>query len=199
MKNFYLFICTISLPIFSMDLTGLQELNNWKLLQKDPVQVEYQMYLGFPFSKSEIILNHSIQSVSKTIQDLDNYPQIFDRVSDALRLDHNVVQIILDMPFPFSGRDYVIKYKIEQSNNQWFFSYYSVHHPEQISNKKYVRLPNAAGIWILESVNPNKTKVLYAWNGELLGNFPDFGLEEAWITQGTEVLLWLDEALNKKL
>ena len=98
MKNFYLFICTISLPIFSMDLTGLQELNNWKLLQKDPVQVEYQMYLGFPFSKSEIILNHSIQSISKTIQDLDKYPQIFDRVSDALRLDHNVVQIILDMP-----------------------------------------------------------------------------------------------------
>ena len=199
MKNFYLFICTISLPIFSMDLTGLQELNNWKLLQKDPVKVECQMYLGFPFSKSEIILDHSIQNVSKTIQDLDKYPQIFDRVSDALRLDHDVVQIVLDMPFPFSGRDYVIKYKVEQSNNRWFFSYYSVHHPEQISNKKYVRLPNAAGIWILESVNQSQTKVLYAWNGELLGNFPDFALEEAWITQGTEVLLWLDKALNKKL
>ena len=118
MKSFYLFIYTLSLPIFGMNLKGLQELNNWKLLQKDPVKVEYQMYLGFPFSKSEIILDHSIQRVSKTIQDLDKYPQIFDRVSGALRLDHNVVQIILDMPFPFSGRDYVIKYKIEQLNNK---------------------------------------------------------------------------------
>ena len=51
-----------------------------------------------------------------------------------------MIQIILDMPFPFSGRDYVIKYKIEQFNNQWFFSYSSVNHPKQISNKKYVRL-----------------------------------------------------------
>ena len=60
MKNFYLFIYTISLPIFSMDLTGLQELNNWKLLQNAPVKVEYQMYLGFPFSKSETTLRFRI-------------------------------------------------------------------------------------------------------------------------------------------
>jgi len=44
----------------------------------------------------------------------------------------------------------------------------------------------------------NKTKITYAWNGELLGNFPDFGLEKAWITQGTEVLNWLNEALLNK-
>ena len=35
-------------------------------------------------------------------------------------------------------------------------------------------------------------------NGELLGNFPDFALHRAWITQGTEVLNWLDQALSKK-
>jgi len=40
--------------------------------------------------------------------------------------------------------------------------------------------------------------VIYAWNGELLGNFPEFGLSKAWITQGTEVLNWLDEALSEK-
>jgi len=34
--------------------------------------------------------------------------------------------------------------------------------------------------------------------GELLGNFPEFGLSKAWITQGTEVLNWLDEALSEK-
>ena len=59
-----------------------------------------------------------------------------------------------------------------------------------------VRLGNAAGIWVLQSLSNNQTMVTYAWNGELLGNFPDFGLNKAWITQGTEVLTWLDEALS---
>jgi len=44
----------------------------------------------------------------------------------------------------------------------------------------------------------NNTKITYAWNGELLGSFPDFGLERAWITQGTEVLNWLDQALTNQ-
>ena len=182
-----------------MDLNSFQRLNDWKLLQEMPVKVEYQKFMGYPISRSEIILNHSMEKVSETIQDLDNYPKIFDRVSKAIRLDHNVIQIILDMPFPFSGRDYVIEYEIEQLNNQWVFSYSSVIHPDQIFDKRYVRLPNAAGIWILEKVDTNQTKVIYAWNGELLGNFPKFGLEEAWITQGTEVLLWLDESLKKEI
>jgi len=30
-----------------------------------------------------------------------------------------------------------------------------------------------------------------------LGNFPNFGLKEAWITQGTEVLQWLDKSLKE--
>jgi hypothetical protein len=59
-----------------------------------------------------------------------------------------------------------------------------------------VRLNNAAGLWVLNSLSPTKTMVTYAWNGELLGNFPDFGLSKAWVTQGTEVLDWLDEALS---
>ena len=56
----------------------------------------------------------------------------------------------------------------------------------------------APRIWILTALDPNKTKVIYAWNGELLGNFPDLLLTRAWVTQGTEVLNWLDEELTKR-
>ena len=52
---------------------------------------------------------------------------------------------------------------------------------------------------VLHQLSKHTTKVVYAWNGELLGNFPDFGLERAWVTQGTEVINWLDEALMKQL
>jgi hypothetical protein len=73
-----------------------------------------------------------------------------------------------------------------------------VDHPKGTLYSDHVRLPNAAGIWILTALEPNKTKVIYAWNGELLGNFPNFGLTRAWVTQGTEVLNWLDEELTKR-
>ena len=197
MYNFILSTLLSQMIIFGLDLNGIQNLKNWELLQEEPVKIKWKEYNGFPISCSEIILNHSIEHVSNTIQNLDQYPIIFDRVKQAIRLDNDVVQIILDMPFPFSGRDYVIQYNIKQSDNKWVFSFSSIDHPNEILNQDYVRLPNAAGIWILNATNKNKTKILYAWNGELLGNFPDFGLKEAWITQGTEVLLWLDKALKK--
>ena len=198
MYNFILLTILSHKIIFGLDLNGIASLKDWELLQDKPVKIEYKEYKGFPISRSEIILNHSIEKVSNAIQDLDRYPIIFERVRRTIKLDNNIVQIILDMPFPFSGRDYVIQYDINQLKNQWTFSYFSVSHPNEISNQDYVRLPNAAGIWILNTANKNKTKIIYAWNGELLGNFPDFGLKEAWITQGTEVLLWLDKALNEE-
>ena len=132
------------------------------------------------------------------IQDLDHYQDIFDRVTRTNRLETDVVQIVLDMPFPFDGRDYIVKYNIENLDDRWVFVFTAVDHPKGILYPDHVRLPNAAGIWILTALEPNKTKVIYAWNGELLGNFPDFGLTRAWVTQGTEVLNWLDEELTKR-
>ena len=146
-----------------------------------------------------MILEHNMSSIAQLIQDLENYPNIFKRVTGAKQIESNIVQIILDMPFPFAGRDYVVKYYIEQNDDQWVFSFSSVEHPDGALDDKYVRLPNAAGVWILDQSSLNKTMVTYAWNGELLGNFPDFGLNRAWITQGTEVLTWLNEALSNKI
>ena len=82
--------------------------------------------------------------------------------------------------------------------NKWIFVFSAVDHPQGILDPNHVRLPNAAGIWVLTEKEANKTSVTYAWNGELLGNFPDFALHRAWATQGTEVLNWLDQALSKK-
>ena len=183
---------------FGLDLKGIESLKNWEILQNKPVKIEWQQYKGFPISRAEKVLNHGMDFIADAIQDLDNYPNIFERVTKTRRLDQDIVQIILDMPFPFDGRDYIVKYKIENSDNSWVFSFSSVKHPDGPVVPDHVRLPNAAGVWVLERLSSNQTRVIYAWNGELLGNFPEFSLSKAWITQGTEVLNWLDEALSEK-
>ena len=197
MRNIFLSIMIHCLS-FGLDLKGIESLKNWEILQNQPVKIEWQQYKGFPISRAEKVLNHGMESIADAIQDLDNYPNIFERVTKTRRLDQDIVQIILNMPFPFDGRDYIVKYKIENSDDSWVFSFTSVKHPDGPVVPDHVRLPNASGIWVLERLSSNQTRVIYAWNGELLGNFPEFGLSKAWITQGTEVLNWLDEALSKK-
>tara|TARA_Y100001970_G_scaffold284542_2_gene402140 strand:+ start:748 stop:1347 length:600 start_codon:yes stop_codon:yes gene_type:complete len=184
--------------IFSLDLRDIENIKKWNRLQDQPVMIEWCVFQNFPISKAEAILNHNIHSIAQAIQDLDNYPNIFDRVTRTHQLGENIVHIILDMPFPFEGRDYIVKYSTNKKPGYWMFSYSSFEDNIPLE-QDHVRLPNAAGVWILYQISKDTTKVIYAWNGQLLGNFPDFGLEKAWITQGTEVLNWLDRAMNKKI
>lgn len=173
-------------------------MQEWENLQSGTIHIEWCTFEGFPISKAETILNHQFELVAEAVQDIDHYPEIFDRVTKTYRLEEDVVQVVLDMPFPFDGRDYIVKYTIETSENTSVFSFSAVQHKLSKLDPNHVRLPNAAGVWILTKLNENQTKVLYGWNGELLGNFPDFGLTRAWVTQGNEVLNWLDEALTKR-
>ena len=194
-----IFYIIIILPFnfsFGLDLKDINQLNDWVILQEKPVKVDWLSFKGYPISRAEKLIEHNLNEIAEIIKDIDQYPIIFKRVTETKRLDSNIVHVMLDMPFPFSGRDYVIKYSSEKDENIWKFSFYAVDHPQGILKPGVVRLDNAAGIWILKGLPNNKTMVTYAWHGELLGNFPDFGLNKAWITQGTEVLTWLDKALS---
>ena len=193
------FIFSLIIPLsfsFGLDLKSINQLNDWVILQEKPVKVDWLSFKGYPISRAEKLIEHNLNEIADIIKDIDQYPIVFKRITETKRLDSNIVHVMLDMPFPFSGRDYVIKYSSERDENIWKFSFYAVDHPEGILKPGVVRLDNAAGIWILKGLPNNKTMVTYAWHGELLGSFPDFGLNKAWITQGTEVLTWLDKALS---
>lgn len=184
--------------LFGLELDSIQSFNNWNNLQTGKISIDWCTYNNFPISRAKTIIDHPINAVAIIVQDLDNYPTLFERVTKTIRLEQNVVQIVLDMPFPFDGRDYIVKYNIKNFNNRWVFSFSSINHPRAELESNHVRLPNAAGIWILNKLNENQTEVTYAWNGELLGNFPDIGLTRAWVTQGNEVLHWLEKGLIRK-
>ena len=113
-------------------------------------------------------------------------------------LTNEIVHIRLDLPFPFYGRDYIVEYEYFKMNDFEYYIYNSTSKVNIELNKKYVRLPNASGLWVIEPISNSSTKLTFIWNGELLGNFPDWALTRAWSTQGNEVLGWIQEALNKK-
>jgi len=199
MKHLILFLYFSFCQVYALDFDKIQKIKDWELLQKEKVKIEWASYGDFPVSRAEMVLKHNINLISSKIENIEDYPSIFERVTEAKKLDKNIIQIILDLPFPFSGRDYVVKYsKKILKNGSRIFKFSSVKHPNSKLKPGHVRLPDAAGLWILVPINLNSTRVTYTWNGELLGNFPDFALTKAWTTQGTEVLTWLDKAIKEE-
>ena len=194
MKNLIFILLSISFAYSELDLRLAKNFSKWNDLNSGDISISWTKYKTFPIVRAKTVIDHPINNIAYIIGDLDSYPSVFKRIKEAKKLDNNIVHIIIDMPFPFDGRDYVVKFNIEESKNKWILNYSSVVHPDAPLSR-YTRLPNAAGMWELKKLGSNKTEVTYMWNGELLGNFPDIGLNKAWSIWGKEIFDWLNEAL----
>ena len=173
--------------------------DSWNTIYEKNVWVGWADFNGDKICKSTKVYNFSIESIAIKIENKSNYPKIFKRISKVDLFENDVIHITLDMPFPFSNRDYVVKYIQSIEEKAKIYQYYAVEKPKIDLQKNVIRLTNAYGEWRLTQLTPNSTKVSYIWNGELLGSFPDWALTDAWKTQGVEVLNWLEEALIKEL
>lgn len=194
MKNFIYIVFSISFAFSELDLRLATKISKWYELDSEEVSISWTHYKTFPIVQAKTVIEKPLDNISAIIGDLSSYPEVFKRIKKAKKLDDNIVHIIIDMPFPFDRRDYVVKFNIEKSKNKWMLVYSSVVHPDAPLSR-YTRLPNAAGMWELKKLGSNKTEVTYMWNGELLGNFPDIGLNKAWSIWGKEIFDWLNEAL----
>ena len=191
----------IKIMIISFCALGAQDIlpenhANWEVLHDGEIWVGCTEYAGSPWCKSRKTLPFSIEKISEILEDRGNYKNIFDRVTTSQVLEDNIVYIILDMPFPFSSRDYIVKYIEANEGNKRIYQWFAVDFISIPKTNNNVRLNNAAGEWRLTPINSDKTTVSYTWNGELLGDFPDWALTRAWTTQGNEVLVWLTKALQ---
>ena len=182
---------------FTFLFSSIPEINSnkWNLLQENNINISYQ-WDKFPWCMSTIQIESSIDEILLQIENIDNYQNIFDTVDFSKEYNDNVVHIVLDMPGIFADRDYVVKFNKYIDKDEIVYEFNSITNHNIKINDNYVRLINAAGQWRLKSINNKLTKVTYIWNGEMLGNFPSWGLKRAWLRQGNEVLGNLKETLK---
>jgi hypothetical protein len=169
---------------------------HWEVLQSEAVVIEWQKYDGFSFCKATKIVSATMEKLTQLLEDKENYYKIFDRIEYSKLLTPEIVHIKLDMPFPFSGRDYIVKYSKNNIGNDFIYSFTATTEIEISIDDDYVRLVNASGGWILHPIDQQTTELTYMWNGELLGDFPDWALTRAWVEQGNEVMTWIEDALQ---
>ena len=170
--------------------------SSWAILQDHPIWIGWTEYNESNWCKAKITLHSSVKDISTIIEDKGNYPNVFKRVESAKIITDEIVHIVLDMPFPFYGRDYIVGYIQLQEENDIVYRFTSVEDSKIPVHEDYVRLIHAAGEWRLHPLGDNNTEVTYSWNGELLGDFPNWALTRAWKTQGNEVLNWLKESVQ---
>ena len=197
MVKYFLFILIGSGILFSLELIPPQSHSDWEVLQEGNIWVGWTNYNESQWCKARSIIKAPINIISTIIEDKTNYPAVFKRVESATIITDEIVHIILDMPFPLYGRDYIVSYTQHEENGDSIYRFKAVKNSGIPVHEDYVRLVNAAGEWHLHSINGNTTEVTYTWNGELLGDFPNWALTRAWETQGKEVLTWLKDALEE--
>jgi len=189
-------ISTVFGSINAFEITSSESLNNWIVLQNDATWIGWTDHSGFPVCQTRATFPYPMKKISNIIEDIENYPNVFKRITMTRILDDDIAHVVLDMPFPFSSRDYIIQFVMDKSHTYWIFNFKAVTHNDAPVNDKYVRLLNAAGEWLIKPISNNETAVAYTWNGELLGDFPSWALPRAWKTQGNEIIDWLNEALS---
>ena len=172
-------------------------LENWEILQEGEIWIGWEHLGEFDWCQAKSTLDAPISVIRKIIEDKKNYPNIFKRIETTKMITDEIVYIALDMPFPFAGRDYVVKYIQEEVDDEFIYRFHAVIHPEVPLHSKHVRLIHASGGWRLKSLDTTKTEIIYTWNGELLGDFPDWALTRAWKEQGLEVMNWLKAAVEQ--
>ena len=183
--------------VFSVE--PLHNVENWNVLQDKKIWIGWAEEGDIPWCKAQTTFPFSMDKIAEILEDKTNYPNVFKRIEATTILEPEIVHIMLDMPFPITSRDYIVKYTTHLTGNDLLYQFRAVNHEKASPTKSYIRLVNAAGEWRLSPVNNNETKVTYTWNGELLGDFPDWALPRAWKTQGNEVLNWLLEATDKAI
>ena len=182
--------------LFSFEQIPLLSYSDWEILKNNHIWIGWTEYNESQWCRAKLTIQAPLEDICSIIEDRVNYPNVFKRVESAIIITDKIVHIVLDMPFPFFGRDYIVSYTQFQEEDDIVYRFNSLEDSGIPVHEDYVRLIHAAGEWRLHPLDGGSTEVTYTWNGELRGDFPNWALTRAWVTQGSEVLNWLQEAVQ---
>ena len=173
-----------------------KEFDQWNLLQDDEIWIGY-VQTDFPWCKASISLPHTLDEILLIVEDVAGYKKILDSVVYSTKDENDVAHIRINYPFPFTDREYIVKFERIEDNNDIVYAFGTNESLNKNLDPNYIRLINAKGEWRLSPVNKNVTNVSYTWNGELRGDFPSWSLSKAWTKHGNEVLGNLRDKLKE--
>ena len=181
---------------FAFD-TIIKDNDHLTMLQVDEISIGC-IKKEYPWCQGSLIVKSPINKVLEVVEDVEDYYKFFDSLSLSKINDKDEVRIRINMPLPFTDRDYTVFFNMSEQDNEILYSYKPVISNDYPVERGCVRLINAQGEWYLKAITDNKTLVKYTWNGQMLGNFPHWAYKKAWIQQGNEILSCLSEEVERR-
>ena len=174
----------------------LKQFDKWNELQNDEIWIGY-IQTDFPWCKASVTLPHALDEILLIIENVDDYKKMLDSVVYSTKDENDVAHIRINYPFPFTDREYIVKFEKINENNDIIYAFGTNEDLNSNIDSNYIRLINAKGEWRLSPINDKLTEVSYTWNGELRGDFPSWSLSKAWTKHGNEVLGNLRDKLKE--
>ena len=165
----------------------LKDFEDWNILQDTDIQIGY-VEKKFPWCKASIDLPYTLNEILVVIENVNDYKKMLDSVIYSTKNDNDVAHIRINYPFPFTDREYIVKFVKILDGNDIVYAFETNEELNKSIDSDYIRLINAKGEWRFSPISDNLTKVSYTWNGELRGDFPSWSLTKAWTKHGNEVL-----------
>ena len=185
---------TVLMTVSALALPGDDA--EWTTLLTKPVKVECtEDASGEPFCRSTAVFEADVAVLKDTLVSMDESQDKFDAIASVRKLDDDVMQVVMDFPWPLADREYVAKYSREdREDGGMVLSWVPADHPDAGDPGSNVRLAKFAGSWTVTPSGEGKTTVEYLWHGEYGGALPDGGLTIARKKTGQESLKDLAKA-----
>lgn len=142
------------------------------------VPVRNSNHLGF---KAQATLDASIAQVYATIRDVDEAKKWIPSTKSVSMIAENEkkgdawLYYVIDMPFPLTDRDLVIKSKISQdARGNVTITNQGIKDKRKPEQKGYVRINKYSGTWDLEKISDKKTRVTLSGHADPRGGIPSW-------------------------
>ena len=161
---------------------GISADSEWThLFTRDGIEVYRKAFPGTPVCafKGVGCVDAEMTVVRSVLQDIPAYPQWMARCKEskilkAVDADTRIFYGVVDTPLPFKDRDMILRNTIVENPDKGVAEIIFNLSDQGIvpPRKKYFRVTNLSGKYILESIDRNKTRVTFVYQGDPGGNIP---------------------------
>jgi hypothetical protein len=161
---------------------GISADSDWTyLFIRDGIEVYRKTFPGTPVCafKGVGVVDAEMSVVRSVLQDIPAYPQWMARCKEskilkAVDADTRIFYGVVDTPLPFKDRDMILRNTIVEDPDKGVAEIIFNLSDQGIvpPRKKYFRVTNLSGKYILETVDCTKTRVTFVYQGDPGGNIP---------------------------
>ncbi len=147
--------------------------SDWAQILASPVRIACTTWESRPYCRSTGLISTTVGTASSTFAELDRHVARMGAITQVVRLEPDILHVVMDYPFPLDDRDYVARFTHRtEPDGAEVYAWVPVEHTRAPPAEGVVRLGWLDGEWRFAAEGAH-TRVTYVWEADPGGNLPD--------------------------